>query len=137
MKRIINISIAFFFITIMLVSCHSNDSKEKDKSTNSITKSYSITSIKQQALPTTLRLPAQLNAFEIVDIYPKVNGYVKEMLVDMGSKVKQGQVLMIMEAPEVEQNSISAYEKYNRTQAAYVDSRDNGAVKDAERQCLE
>jgi membrane fusion protein (multidrug efflux system) len=125
MKRIINISIAFFFITIMLVSCHSNDSKEKDKSTNSITKSYSITSIKQQALPTTLRLPAQLNAFEIVDIYPKVNGYVKEMLVDMGSKVKQGQVLMIMEAPEVEQNSISAYEKYNRTQAAYVDSRDN------------
>jgi RND family efflux transporter MFP subunit len=43
----------------------------------------------------------------------------------MGSKVKQGQVLMIMEAPEVVQNSASAFEKFNRAQAAYIDSRDN------------
>ena len=88
------------------------------------TKTYSLYCVKQQALPTILRLPAQLNPYEVVNIYPKVTGYIKEMYVDMGSKVKQGQVLMKMEAPEVEQNSVGAHETYLKAQASYNESRD-------------
>jgi membrane fusion protein (multidrug efflux system) len=121
MKRII-IIISIILSAIAFVSCNG---KEKKETTTKAVKSYTLYSLKQQPLPSTLRLPAQLNPYQVVDIYPKVNGYVKEMLVDMGSKVKQGEVLMIMEAPEIEQNSVSAYEKYNRAQASYIDSRDN------------
>src|ERR1700722_18258788 len=121
MKRIIVI-ISIILPAIAFVSCNG---KEKKETITKAVKSYVLCSLKQQALPSTLRLPAQLNPYQIVDIFPKVNGYVKEMLVDMGSKVKQGEVLMIMEAPEVEQNNVSAFEKYNRAQASYIDSRDN------------
>jgi len=122
MKRIFLISITIFTVAIILVSCGRKDSKASDKLSS--IKNYSLVSVKNQALPTVLRLPAQLNPYEIVDIFPKVNGYVKEMLVDMGANVKQGQVLMIMEAPEVEQNSLGAHERYIRAQASYSESKD-------------
>jgi len=50
-----------------------------------------------------LKLPGELKPFEKVDIYPKVNGFVKEIFVDRGSVVHEGQVLMILEAPELDQ----------------------------------
>lgn len=125
MKRIIILTISIFLILICLNSCNRNGSKEKNKSSSATSnKSYTLCSVKRQALPTILRLPAQLNPFETVDIFPKVNGYVKEMLVDLGTKVKQGQILMIMEAPEVEQNSLSAHERFIRSQAPYNESKD-------------
>jgi|ERR1035437_983566 RND family efflux transporter MFP subunit len=122
MKRILGFIITIFVIAFSFISCNNKDSKTSDK-TNAI-KNYSIIAVKEQALATVLRLPAQLNAFEIVDIFPKVNGYVKDMLVDMGTNVKQGQILMIMEAPEVEQNSLGAHERYVRAQASYSESKD-------------
>jgi RND family efflux transporter MFP subunit len=78
-----------------------------------------------QEIGTTLRLPAQLNPFYEVSIYPRVTGYIKILPVDIGSVVKQGQLLMQMEAPDVEQNSVSAQEKYIKVQATYRASKDN------------
>ncbi len=120
MKKIIIITLTTILPSFGLVSCHRSEQKAPTPNT----KIYSLYSIKQQALPTTLRLPAQLNPYETVNIYPKVNGYIKDMYVDMGSKVKQGQVLMLMEAPEVEQNSVGAHETYLKAQATYNESKD-------------
>jgi RND family efflux transporter MFP subunit len=45
--------------------------------------------------------------------------------VDIGTAVKQGQVIMEMEAPDVEQNSLAAQERYIKAQASYRASKDN------------
>lgn len=74
----------------------------------------------QEEKPTELRLPAQLAAYEEVSIFPKVNGYVKTVLVDVGSKVSKGQLLMELEAPELEQASLQAKEKYTRARADFL-----------------
>lgn len=54
-----------------------------------------------QELNTTVTLPAQLTAYEEVDVYPKVTGFVKWIAVDRGSRVKQGEQLAQLEAPEL------------------------------------
>ena len=38
-----------------------------------------------------IKLPGQLAAYQEVSIFPKVNGYVKKVNVDIGSKVTKGQ----------------------------------------------
>ena len=70
-------------------------------------------------MTTIIKLPAQLAAYEEVSIFPKVNGYVKTVLVDIGSKVSQGSLLMVLEAPELEQASSQAKEKYARSKADF------------------
>jgi RND family efflux transporter MFP subunit len=52
-------------------------------------------------LSTTVSLPAQLEPYEQVDIYPKVTGFVETVTVDRGSRVKAGEVLVRLTAPEL------------------------------------
>ena len=69
------------------------------------------------AFRVSVKLPGQLAAYQEVTIFPKVNGYVKNVNVDIGSKVKKGYLLMTLEAPELEQSTIQAREKFDRTKA--------------------
>ena len=68
--------------------------------------------LKRSALPEMVKLPGQLASFEEVSIFPKVNGYVTDVKVDVGSQVKKGQLLMQLEAPELEQATTQARERY-------------------------
>jgi membrane fusion protein, multidrug efflux system len=52
-------------------------------------------------LATTITLPAQLTAYEQVDIYPKVTGFVESITVDRGSHVRRGELLVLLTAPEL------------------------------------
>ena len=46
---------------------------------------------------------ATLEAFEEADLFAKVSGYLKDVRVDIGDHVKQGQVLATVDVPEMEQ----------------------------------
>lgn len=54
-----------------------------------------------QELNMTVSLPAELRPYEEVAIYPKVTGFVQWIGVDRGSRVKQGQLLARLVAPEI------------------------------------
>jgi RND family efflux transporter MFP subunit len=81
--------------------------------------------LQQAALAQQVKLPAQLASFEEVSIFPKVNGYVKDVFVDVGSHVKKGQLLMLLEAPELQQASMQAKEKYARARLDYTINEEN------------
>jgi RND family efflux transporter MFP subunit len=49
-----------------------------------------------------LVLPAQTAAWYETTIYARVNGYVAKWLVDIGDHVKKGQVLAVIETPELD-----------------------------------
>src|ERR1039458_3695512 len=38
--------------------------------------------------------------FQEIDVYAKESGYVKELLVDYGSRVQKGQLMAVLEIPE-------------------------------------
>lgn len=48
-------------------------------------------------------LPGTLQAYADAPIYARTNGYLKRRLVDMGTRVKAGQLLAEIDAPELEQ----------------------------------
>jgi RND family efflux transporter MFP subunit len=48
-------------------------------------------------------LPGNVQPFTSSPIYSRTNGYLKKWYVDIGARVKQGQLLAIIEAPEVDQ----------------------------------
>ncbi len=81
--------------------------------------------LERSPLPQQVKLPGQLASFEEVSIFPKVNGYVKDVWVDVGSHVKKGQLLMELEAPELLQASTQAKERYARARLDYTISEEN------------
>jgi multidrug efflux pump subunit AcrA (membrane-fusion protein) len=73
---------------------------------------YVFGEVAEAEIGSTVHLPAVLKPFEMVDIYPKINGFVKEIPVDRGSRVRSGQLLIRLEAPEIEQQYMAAKAKY-------------------------
>lgn len=63
-----------------------------------------------QSLPaeTELVLPGNLQANYDAPIYARTSGYLKRWLVDIGTHVKAGQLLAVIESPEVDQQLLQA-----------------------------
>ena len=49
-----------------------------------------------------LQTNATLEAFEMADLFAKVTGYLSDVRVDIGDHVKAGQVLAVIDIPELE-----------------------------------
>ncbi|WP_291144976.1 efflux RND transporter periplasmic adaptor subunit [Flavobacterium sp. UBA7680] len=73
---------------------------------------YEIGTITEKALSSYVRLPGQLNPFNEVNLFPRVNGFVKSIYVDRGSKVRKGELLLTLEAPEMESQLQAANSRY-------------------------
>ncbi len=78
---------------------------------------YQFGTVAEKALSSSARLPGQLIPFNEVNLFPKVNGFVKQLFVDRGSIVKKGQLLVILEAPEMESQLEAANSQYVQAQA--------------------
>jgi len=59
-----------------------------------------------------LVLPGNVQAFNSAPIYARTNGYVRRWLVDIGDRVRAGQTLAILDAPEVDQQLAQARADY-------------------------
>jgi RND family efflux transporter MFP subunit len=68
-----------------------------------------------------LRLPANLHGYIETPVYAKVAGYLKEIKVDKGDRVSKGQVIAILESPELDQQVTNARANYEL--AAVTDRR--------------
>jgi RND family efflux transporter MFP subunit len=65
----------------------------------------------------TLSMPGQLDPYESVAMYPKVTGFVKSIAVDRGSRVRAGDVLAMLEAPELSSQRAEAQSKVQAANA--------------------
>jgi RND family efflux transporter MFP subunit len=63
----------------------------------------SVVSPKQAAPAEEIILPGNVQPFITSPIYARTNGYLKKWYVDIGGRVKQGQLLAVIETPEVDQ----------------------------------
>jgi RND family efflux transporter MFP subunit len=81
--------------------------------------------LKKGRFSTDLHVPGELIAFQQVDLYAKVSSFVKKLYVDVGSGVKEGQLLATMEAPELESQLASAQSRVKSQEAIYIASKSN------------
>ena len=70
---------------------------------NSAIPSVNVVSPKGATAAQEIELPGNTQAFTDTPIYARTNGYVKHWYVDIGARVKQGQLLAVIETPELDQ----------------------------------
>jgi RND family efflux transporter MFP subunit len=71
-----------------------------------------------KALDAYLDLPGRLEAYSRAPIYARVSGYLKNWYADIGAKVKTGQLLGEIEAPDLDQQLLQARADLMNAQAA-------------------
>jgi RND family efflux transporter MFP subunit len=74
----------------------------------------------------TLDLPATIHGYIEAPIYAKVAGYLKTIMVDKGDRVRRGQLLAILETPDLDKQVANA--KANYWLQAITDKRDQALV---------
>jgi len=62
----------------------------------------------RHSISRTLELAAVFQPFQEVDIHGKVSGYIRRINVDIGDRVRQGQVLATLEVPELQAQVLGA-----------------------------
>ncbi|OOQ58727.1 efflux RND transporter periplasmic adaptor subunit [Mucilaginibacter pedocola] len=112
-------------ITSLFAAC-SGGEKPVDLTTDAkkSDKVYETGPITERALSNYVRLPGQLKAYNEVNLFPKVNGFVKEVFADRGTMVKKGQLLITLEAPEMESQLQAANSRYLQAQETALASKD-------------
>jgi RND family efflux transporter MFP subunit len=73
-----------------------------------------------------LDLPATIHGYIEAPMYAKVAGYLKTILVDKGDRVRRGQLLAILETPDLDKQVANA--KANYWLQAITDKRDQALV---------
>ena len=64
--------------------------------------SVGVAKVQRKALGRTLTLSSELVPFQEIDVYAKESGFVRKLDVDYGSRVKAGDVMAVLEIPELE-----------------------------------
>ena len=86
-------------MAVSLTSC-SGDRAQVQAGGPTIT--VGVTKVVKKSLGRQITLSSELVPFQEIDVYAKESGYVKKLLVDYGTRVKSGEVMAILEIPELE-----------------------------------
>jgi RND family efflux transporter MFP subunit len=71
-----------------------------------------------------LALTAEFRPYQEIDVMAKVAGYVKTISVDAGDRVQQGQLLAVLEVPEMADDQARAQSMLSRSQAELAHAQD-------------
>ena len=71
----------------------------------------------------TVELPAEISPFQTVSLHARVPGYVERVLVDRGSVVREGEMLIELSAPEMQAQIAEAESKVQAAEADRVQAQ--------------
>jgi RND family efflux transporter MFP subunit len=86
---------------LLLAGCGGTGKTATPVSAAAPAQTVNVTAVETVELHTTVALPAQVLAYETVDVFPKVTGFIESIAVDRGSHVRRGQVIAQLSAPEL------------------------------------
>jgi RND family efflux transporter MFP subunit len=106
-------------IPVLIISCSQPQTQQSE--TEDIKNAFVL---KKQEVSKIMELPAELLPYERVELNAKVEGYVQRLLVDIGAKVKKGDLLTVLEAPETIAHYAEANARYREAEATFSASKD-------------
>jgi len=86
---------------VSLASCGGNDEAATQPAEPPQT-TVGVVKVSRHTLQRQLTLSSELVPFQEIDVYAKESGYISQLLVDYGSHVKKGQLLAVLEIPELQ-----------------------------------
>jgi RND family efflux transporter MFP subunit len=115
---------AAFFLVGLLSGCTSTNKAEAQNAGEA--PPAAVVKVVRHNISSDLEIASEFLPFQEIDVYAKVSGYIQKLYIDWGSHVHQGQLLAVLEIPELEQQIQEdratverASEDLNRAQSAY------------------
>jgi RND family efflux transporter MFP subunit len=105
-------------------SCSKPSSAESQKSNVSEAPTVAVAKAKTEDMSRGLVLTAEFKPFQEIDVMAKVAGYVKKINVDVGDRVRQGELLAVLEIPEMADDQARAESMVSRSRAEVARARD-------------
>jgi|SRR5579863_526058 len=114
-------------VAVLLYGCQSEDNagRKKTEDKQADDPPTRVFALKKGRLSSSLQIPGQLIAYQQVDLYAKVSSFVKKLYVDVGSEVKEGELLATLEAPELNSQLAGAESTIKSREAIYLASKVN------------
>ena len=98
--------------------------------------SVQVAKVESQRLSMKVRLPGELQPYEVVALYPKVTAFVDWIGVDRGSRVRSGQLIIRLVAPELAAQRSEAQAKLQTAEAQQVEAEAKLAANESTYQRL-
>lgn len=101
-KRLVSSTLIAFGIVVVLSlsSCSGRDKQVEASGGPAVT--VGVTKAVKKSLGRHITLSSELVPFQEIDVYAKESGYVKKINVDYGTRVKAGEVMAVLEIPELQ-----------------------------------
>ncbi len=81
-----------------------------------------VVKVAREDLYRDVTIPAEFRPYEEVELHAKVSGYVSEMKVDFGDRVKAGQLMATLEVPELLDDLHNAMATVQKAEADHTDA---------------
>jgi len=121
--RTIGIIIGIFALGggVLLASSHGH--KETTTVAEATTQPVAdVVKISRENLANEMSIPAEFRPYEEVELHSKVSGYLKSIHVDIGDKVKAGQLIATLEVPELQAELRNAVAAEVKAQVTYTNA---------------
>ncbi len=110
-------------ITIAITSCQQGSGNAETMKKTGVD-SIAVFILQKDTVNKQITFPAELVPLERAEIFAKVSGYVSALKVDIGDKVSKGQLLAVLEAPEMVANYAQANADVQTARSKYLGSLD-------------
>lgn len=77
-----------------------------------------VVPVSRRNFSNTLQIASEFQPYQEIDVYAKVSGYIKKLYVDYGTHVQAGQLMAVLEIPELKQ-------QIERDRAAMAEARED------------
>lgn len=105
---------SFLASTVLLASCSSDAAKTEPDSAAAPT--VAAARVRRADLTRALAVTAEFRPYQEIEVHAKVAGYVKRIYVDVGDHIKAGQLIAILEIPELQDEVQTAEASVSKSQ---------------------
>jgi RND family efflux transporter MFP subunit len=111
-----------FLAAFWLAALEGCGSTRVDKNAQMAATIVAVAPVDREDLFNELTVEAEFRAFQDVDLHAKVSGYLKRIYVDIGDRVKAGDLIGVLEVPELEDDLARAEAADQRAEANFKES---------------
>ena len=126
--------IGWFFHHRQAASAREANEKARDR-----LPSVGVITVKPSPSSADLRLPGSITPITVASLFARASGYLSERYVDIGDTVRRGQVLAVIDSPDLDQQLAMARQQLAQARSAVDDAKarvDLAKVTDARLQTL-
>src|SRR6202167_2533399 len=85
---------------LAVLGCNSNARSSKADAAENPSAQVAI--VQRGNIDQVLTLAGQFQPYQTIDVHPKVSGFIRNIYVDIGDRVHQGETLAVLEVPELQ-----------------------------------